>query len=329
MTSIRRRALQALGTSALLCAITPIAGAQASAWPHKPLKIVVPNAPGGTSDILARLITKPLSEALGVPVVVDNRAGAGGNIGAAAVAQSTDNHTVLLCDVGGLAIAPIIFKDMPYSLERDLQGVSMLAYAPHILVVHPAVPANTLSELVALSKKAPINIAIAGNGTPNHLATVQIAQATGLQWTPVPYRGGAPAVGDAVAGAVHAVLNGMPATLPLVQAGKLKVIGVSKATRVGQISQVPTIAEQGVKGFESGTWQGVTAPATMPREMVAKLNAELVRIIRSPELREKLSQYGLAAHTTSPKDTTVFIARERVRWATVVKDAGVAISGTP
>jgi tripartite-type tricarboxylate transporter receptor subunit TctC len=200
MTTLHRRALMALGASALLCSLPATSWAQAGSWPNKPLKIIVPNAPGGTSDILARLLTKPLGDALGVPVVVDNRAGAGGNIGAAAVAQSTDNHTVLLCDVGGLAIAPTLFKDMPYNLDKDLQGVGMLAYAPHILVVHPGVPANNLTELVAYSKKTPINVAIAGNGTPNHLATVQIAQATGLQWTPVPYRGGAP---ECRAGAHH------------------------------------------------------------------------------------------------------------------------------
>ena len=320
---------RALGVLLLAAAGPCTALAQAAAWPTKPLKIVVPNAPGGTSDLLARMLSKPLQDALGVPVLVDNRAGAGGNLGAAAVAQSTDGHTVLLCDLGSLAIAPSVFNNLTYQPERDLQGVTLLASAPHLLVVHPSVPAATLPELVAYSRKAPVAVAIPGGGTPNHLATVQIAQASGLQWTPVPYRGGAPAVADTVGNSTQAVLNGMPATLPLVQTGKLKVIGISRASRSPLLPQVPTLAEQGLKGFESGTWQGITAPASLPHEHVARLQAELVRIIRSPALRTQLVQAGLEVATTSPAETQAFIARERLRWAQVVQAAGGAVSGTP
>lgn len=321
----RRHALQALASIALMAA----GGAWAQTWPSQPLKIVVPNAPGGTSDIIARLITKPLGDALGVPVIVENRAGAGGNIGAAAVAQATDQHTVLLCDIGGLAISPSIYKKMSYDPGRDLQGVAMLAYSPHILAVHPSVQASSLQELVALSKKTPLNVALPGIGTPNHLATVQLAQASGIQWQHVPYKGGSPAVADTVANTTQAVLNGIPATLPLVQGGKLKVIGVSKLTRSPLLPNVPTLAEQGVPNFESGTWQGITASSRMRREYVARLNAELVRIVRSPALRSQLVAAGMEVTTMTPQETTDFIGRETVRWAGVVKQAGGNIEGAP
>ncbi|MEK8026593.1 Bug family tripartite tricarboxylate transporter substrate binding protein [Pseudaquabacterium rugosum] len=327
MQSHRRRA--ALGLLAGAAGLASgLARAQSAAWPSRPLKIVVPNAPGGTSDIIARLISKPLQDALGVPVVVDNRSGASGNLGAQAVAQATDGHTLLLADVGSLAIAPVIFDNLGYSPERDLKGVTLLASAPHLLVVSPGVPAATLAELVALSKKTPVSVAIPGGGTPNHLATVQIAQTTGLQWTPVPYRGGAPAVADTAAGATQAVLNGMPATLPLVQAGRLKAIGVSRATRSPLLPQVPTLAEQGLKGFESGTWQGLMAPASMPREHLDKLNALVVGLIRSPALRAPLVQAGLEVQTRTPAETDAHISRERERWRAVVRAAGGAIAGT-
>jgi len=296
------------------------------AWPSKPLRIVVSVAPGGTSDTIARLISKPLSDALGQPVVVENRPGANGNIGAAYVAQSTDEHTLQMCDVGALAISPLLYKSMGYQFE-DLQGVSMLAYSPHLLVVHPSVPVKNLAELVAYSKDHPINVALPGTGSPNHLATVQLAQATGIRWQHVPYKGGAQALADTVAGNTQALLNGMLATLPMVKAGQLKVLGVSRPTRSPLLPEVPTLAEQGAQGFESGTWQGITAAARMSRPVVERLNAELVRIVRSPEIRARLTEAGTEASTMTPAETTQFIRRERERWARVIKEAG-SIEGT-
>ncbi|WP_157267187.1 Bug family tripartite tricarboxylate transporter substrate binding protein [Azohydromonas aeria] len=319
----RRTALQALAALALAAA----GSVQAQAWPNRPLKIVVPNAAGGTSDIIARLISKPLSDALGVLVIVENRGGAGGNIGAAAVAQATDGHTILLCDVGGLAAAPLVYKDMSYDVSRDLQGVAMLAYAPHLLVVPTALQASSLKELVALSRSSRLNVAVPGSGTPNHLATVQLAQLTGLRWQYVPYKGGAPAVADTMANNTQAVLNGMPATLPLVKAGKLKVIGVSRAARSPLLPDAPTLAEQGVSDFVSGTWQGVTVSSKLPKEHVARLSTELSRIVQSPALRAQLTEAGMEVSALGAQDTTDFIAKERTRWAEVVKQAGGQIEG--
>lgn len=321
----RRAALHA--AAALALAAAGSVQAQPQAWPSRPLKIVVPNAAGGTSDIIARLISKPLSDALGVPVIVENRGGAGGNIGAAAVAQATDQHTILLCDVGGLSIAPLVYKDMSYDVGRDLQGVAMLAYAPHLLVVPTTLQASNLKELVALSMTSKLNAAVPGSGTPNHLATMQLAQLTGLRWQYVPYKGGAPAVADTMANNTQVVMNGMPATLPLVKAGKLKVIGVSKATRSPLLPDAPTLAEQGVSDFVSGTWQGVTVSSKLPREHVARLSAELSRIVQSPGLRTQLTEAGMEVSSMGAQETTEFIAKERTRWAAVVKQAGGQIEG--
>ena len=301
--------------------------AQAASWPTQPVRIVVPFAPGGTSDVIARLMSKPLSDALGVPVLIENRTGAAGNIGAAYVANATDNHTVLLSDLGSLAISPLVTKDLPFK-PSDLQGVAMLAYSPHLLVAHPGVAANNLKELVALSQTSKINVASSGTGTPNHLGMVEIALETGMKWQHVPYRGGAQSLNDTAAGTTQVVLNGMLATLPLVQGGRLKVIGISKATRMPLVSNMPTIAEQGAKNFESGTYQGITASSKMSRQAIERLNAEMIRIIRSPEMRARLLEAGAEVMTSTPIQTTEFIAKDRIRWANVIKRAGTQLEGT-
>lgn len=321
----KRRCL--LNTSAALLLGAFGLPAKAAAWPSQPLRLIVPFAPGGTSDVIARLISKPLSDALGVPVLVENRTGAAGNIGAAVVATATDLHTVLLSDLGSLAISPLVSKDLSFQ-PGDLQGVAMLAYSPHLLVVHPSVAASSLKELVALSQTTRLNVASAGSGTPNHLGVVEIALDTGMKWQHVPYRGGAQALNDTAAGTTQILLNGMLATLPLVQGGRLKIIGISRRTRLPLMSSVPTIAEQGLKNFESGTYQGVTASSKMPRAAIERLNAELIRIVRSPELRARLLEAGAEVMTSTPMETTDFIARDRQRWASVIQRAGRQIEGT-
>jgi len=316
-------ALSTFGTSGILA---PASAWAADKWPAKPIRLVVPYPAGGSSDIIARLISKPLGEALGQPVVVDNRPGANGNIGAAMVAQAgTDNHTLLLCDVGALAISPSVYTKLTFSPEKDLKGVAMLAYSPHLLVVHPSVPVSNLKELVALSHKQQLNFAVTAIGSAPHLAGVSVAQATGAAWQYVPYKGGAQAVADTVGGTAQVLMNGMLATLPQVQAGKLKLLAVSKRTRMALVGQVPTIAEQGVPNFESGTWQGVMAPAGMPDALVARLSSELIRIIRTPEIRAQLAGQGAEVVTMTPPETNKFFATEEKRWAQVVKSAGVKL----
>jgi len=315
--------IRTLTTSLLMLAIGGVA--QAQAWPSKPVKIIVPYTPGGSSDIIARAISQPLSEALKQTVIVENRPGASGNMGADAVAKSNDGHTLLLCDVTALAISPSVYTKLSFDPSKDLRGVAMLAYSPHMLVVHPSVPANNLKELVALSKTSKMDFAVTAMGSAPHLAGVAVALATGAKWEYIPYKGGSQAVTDTIAGQTQVLMNGMLATLPFVQSGKLKVLGVSKSKRVPLLADVPTIAEQGAPGFESGTWQGVLMPANTPPAVLSKLSAELIRIIHSPELRARLSGQGAEVNSMSPADFGPFFERERKSWAAVVAKSGVKL----
>jgi tripartite-type tricarboxylate transporter receptor subunit TctC len=323
-SSSRRSFLTQAAATSIASAALP---SFAQTWPSQNLKIVVPFAPGGTSDFIARLISKPLGDALKTNVVIENKTGGNGNVGAAAVASATDNHTVLLADLGSLAIAHLFAKDLTYKLE-DLKGATMLAYSPHLLAVHPSVPANNLKELVAYSQTKRINVASAGNGTVNHLGVVEIALATGMKWQHVPYRGGAQALQDTVSGTTQMLLNGMVATQPHVSSGRLKVIGISKRTRMALAANVPTLAEQGMKDFESGTYQGVTVPKGMPAAMVATLSAALISVIRSPDVRERMVAAGAEVLTSSPGELNQFIAAERKRWSSVMERAGTHLEGT-
>ena len=297
-----------------------------AAWPDQPLKIIVPFPPGGTSDVIARLISKPLGDLLSATVVVENKTGANGAIGAAAVATATDHHSMLLSDMSSLAINAVMNKELPYKPEQ-LRGATLLAYSPHILAATPSLPFNTVAELVAYSKTKPINAASSGIGSANHLGIVEIALATGMKWQHVPFRGGAQSIADVAAGNTQIVLNGMLATLPLVQAGRLKLIGISKRTRMALLSTAPTIAEQGVKDFESGTYQGIAIPATMPKATAERLAAALIQVIRMPDLRAKLAAAGAEVMTSSPAETTAFLAGEAKRWSGVIQRAGNQLEG--
>lgn len=312
-------------TLGLLAALTLITGAQAQSWPSKPLRIVVPYPPGGSSDIIARAISQQLSDTFKQSVIVENKPGANGNTGSDMVAKSTDGHTFLLCDVGALAISPSVYTKLPFDPSKDLRGVTMLAYSPHLLVVHPSVPANNLQELVQLSRQQALNFAVSAIGSAPHLAGVAVEKATQAQWNYIPYKGGAQAIGDTVGGQTQILMNGMLATLPHVQSGKLKVLGVSKATRVPLLANVPTLAEQGVKDFESGTWQGLLVPANMPEAHVQRLAAELTRIIRSPEVRERLVSQGAEVYTMTPAELARFFAQERKKWASVVQAGNIRL----
>jgi tripartite-type tricarboxylate transporter receptor subunit TctC len=310
-----------------------LAGAAASlplpalaAWPDRVMKIIVPFAPGGTSDVIARLISKPLGDVLGQNVIVENKTGANGAIGAAAVAQASDEYSMLLSDMSALAINTVMSKDMAYKPEQ-LGGATMLAYSPHLLATHPQFPANTLAELVEQSKKKPIAIASSGIGSANHLGAVEIALATGMKFVHVPFRGGSQSIADVAAGNTQLVLNGMLATLPLVQSGRLKVIGVSKRTRMALLPDVPTIAEQGVKDFETGTYQGVAVPAAMSKAVVSKLAAALIQVIRDPDMRARLAAAGAEVMTSSPKETTDFLGTEAKRWSGLIQRAGAQLEG--
>ena len=321
MTLTRRLALTCV---ALACSAT-LAHA-ADPWPSKPLKIVVPYPPGGSSDIIARSISQQLSESLKQPVIVENKPGANGNLGADFVAKSpADGYTLLLCDLGALAISPSIYTKLPFNPSKDLRGAAMLAYSPHLLVVHPSVKANNLKELVALSKTSDLNFAVTATGSAPHLAGVEVERATGAKWVYVPYKGGVQAIQDTVGGQTQVLMNGMLATLPHVQSGKLKLLGVSKGTRMPLIGDTPTIAEQGVPGFESGTWQGVRVARGTPDAIVQRLNKELIAVIRSADIRSRLAGQGAEVVTMTPAEEEQFFAKERARWAKVVSAANIKL----
>ena len=319
---IRRRAVLVASAAAVAA---PTLRAQ-SGWPNKPLRIVVPYPPGGSSDIIARAISQPLSEALKQSVIVENKAGANGNVGAEMVAKSApDGYTILLCDTGALAISPSVYTKLSFDPGKDLRGVTMLAYSPHLLVVHPSIPANNLKELIALSKQRNLNFAVSSVGGAPHLAGVAVERASGAKWQYVPYKGGAQAIQDTIGGQTEVMMNGMLATIPHVQSGKLKVLGVSKRTRMPLIPDVPTIAEQGVTGFESGTWQGALVANGTPAPILARLNAELIRVIRSPDIRARLAGQGAEVVTMTPTEQDQFFNAERVRWAKVVAEGNVRL----
>ncbi len=324
MTLNRRQFLG--GAAALgLAQWTPAWAAQEK-WPTRPVTIVVPYPPGGSSDIIARLVSQHLSAAIGQTVVVENKPGANGNLGAALVSQSAkEGHTLLLCDVGALAISPSVYTKLTFDPSKDLGAVSMLAYSPHVLAVHPSTQANTLGELIELSKKQTVNLAVPAVGSAPHLAAVAVQEATGAKWEYVPYKGGAQALTDAVGGQVHAILNGLLATLPHIRNGKLRAIAISKRERMDAVKDIPTISEQGVPGFESGTWQGVMAPASMPKETADRLAGQLAEIIRRPEIAKQLSEQGAEIVTQKPDEMMKFFNTERARWAEVVKRADVRL----
>lgn len=319
-----KRAVKFAALGLALCFAAGSASA-ADEWPNRPIRIVVPYPAGGSSDIIGRLISQQLSTALKQTVIVDNRPGANGNLGAGQVALATDQHTFLLCDVGALAISPSVYKALTFDPSKDLRGVSMLAYSPHILAVNPSVPANTLPELVALAAKEPINFAVTAIGSAPHLAGVAVEQATRAKWQYVPYKGGSQAVTDTMGGQTQIIMNGMLATLPYIKSGKLKAIAISKRERMPLVADIPTLAEQGVTGFESGTWQGVMAPAGTPEAIVTRMSQELARIIASPEIKAKLAEQGAEVVVQNPQQLDAFFSTERKRWATVVEKGNIKL----
>ena len=319
MKSMLRRTFLAIAAFAFAGA------AFAQAWPAKPIKIIVPYPPGGTSDILARAISPGLQSALGQPVIVENKPGATGNVGADFVAKSPpDGYTLLLADIGSLAIAPSVVTALPYEPVRDFAPVIMVAYSPHLLVVHPSVNAKDVRELIAQAKAKPdsLNFAVSGVGGANHLAGVDFAQRAGIKWTYVPYKGGSQALTDMVGGQSQVMFNGMLATYPFVKDGKLRALAISSAKRFSAAPDIPTVAELGMAGFETGSWQGIVAPAKTPPEIVNKLHATITSILNTPELKDRLDKAGAELRPQSPAQFGDFIRKERDRWAKVVKESG-------
>ena len=310
---------------AALLACFAFAGAQAQTYPSKPIRLIVPYAAGGTSDILARQLGPKLSETWGQPVVVENKTGANGNVGADFVAKSTpDGYTLLLTDLGGLVISASVYSQLPFNPSKDFTPVAMVSYSPHVLAVHPSVPVKNVKELIQHAKANPgtLNFAVSGIGGAPQLAGIEFAQRTGVQWTYIPYKGGSDAVAAVAAGQADVLFNGMLATWPTVQGGRLRALAISSAQRVPSAPDTPTVAEQGLPGFETGSFQGVVGPVGIPRETVAKLNAELNRILATPDMKERFGKQGTEVRTGTPENLGTWLRNEQSRWAKVVKESG-------
>ncbi len=300
-------------------------GALAQTYPAKPIRIVVPYAAGGTSDILARQIGPKLTDAWGQPVIVENKPGANGNVGADFVAKSPpDGYTLLLTDLGGLVISASVYPKLPFNPSKDFTPVVMVSYSPHVLAVNPAVQVKDVKELIAMAKAYPgkLNFAISGIGGAPQLAGIEFAQRTGVDWTYIPYKGGADAVTAVVGGQAHVLFNGMLATWPSVTGGRLKALAISSAQRVPAAPDTPTVAEQGLPGFETGSYQGVVGPAAIPRDTVAKLNSELAKVLNATEMKERFAKQGTEVRTGTPESLGNWMRTEQAKWAKVVKESG-------
>jgi tripartite-type tricarboxylate transporter receptor subunit TctC len=301
-------------------------GVQAqAAWPSKPIRFVVPFAPGGSSEIVARTLAVELGKGLGQSVYVDNKPGAAGNVAMAEVAASTDQHTLILGHIGTLAVNPYIFDKLPYDPVRDFKPITLLAKVPSLYVMHPDVPAKDLKEFVALAKKKPgqLNYGSAGNGSAGHLAMEYLKAAADLFIVHVPYRGTGPQLTDLLAGRLDAASVGAPAVLQFIKAGKLRCIATGTRTRLPQLPDVPTVAEQGYPNFEMTQWYGLLAPASLPAAAVERLATEAAKAIKTPAAVSRLSEDTAQAIGESPAEFARFIAAEQARWKPVIARAKI------
>jgi tripartite-type tricarboxylate transporter receptor subunit TctC len=306
-----------------------LAAGSATAQSGKPLRIIVPFAPGGTSDVLARLFAPKLQEGLGQPVIVENKPGASGNIGADFVAKSPpDGLTLALMDVGNFVISPSVLTNVPFDVVKDFAPVTIIMYSPHLLAVNPSLPVNSVADLVKYAKANPgkLNYGSTGLGSAPHLAGVLFAQGQGLVWVDVPAKGGADSILHVMSGQADLLFNGMVATLPHVKSGKLKLLAVSSDKRVAALGDTPTVAEAtGMRDFKTGTYQGVLAPAATPAPVVGRLHAEFVRICALPDVKERLEALGAEPMLNTPAQFSDWIKSESAKWAAVVKKANLKL----
>ncbi len=310
-------------TFAALVLALPVAS-HAQSYPAKPLRLIVPFAPGGGNDTIARAIAAQMSGSMGQQVVVDNRAGAGGVIGAEAAARApADGYTLFLGGVGSHAVNPTLMPNLPYDAVKDFSPVSLIASAPSVLVVNPGVNARTVAELTAIAKASPgkLNYATNGNGSSSHLATLLYESMAGIQMTHVPYKGFAPALTDILGGQVQLMMNSIVALAPQIKAGKVRALAVSSKTRSSVLPDVPTMSEAGVTGYEAGSWYGILVPAGTPRDIVQRLNAEIVRAVKQPDVRERLAAEGADPIGSTPEEFAAHIKIEMARLGKVIREA--------
>ncbi len=310
---------------ALTLVLAAAANAPAQQYPSGPMRIVVPFTPGGGTDILARLIAQKLNESWGQPVVVDNRPGAAGTVGTAFVAKAAgDGHTLLIVPAG-YAGNPGLYKKLPYDHTRDLAPVSWLASGPLTLVVHPSLPVKSVKELIAFARARPgeINFGSSGAGTLPHLSAELFNSMSGIKMVHIPYKGAGAAVTDVMAGRVPVYFMNILQSISLIKAGKLRALGVTTPERTPIAPDIPSIAEAGLKGYDMTNWYGLLAPSATPRDAIVKLNAEVVRILKLPELTNRLADDGMTVVASSPERFAEFLARETEKFTRVIEAAGI------
>lgn len=320
----RRRFLEfSLGLAAAGIATSVV---RAQDYPSGPVTLVVPFTPGGSADFLGRIVGDQMAHGLGQPVVTENRPGAGGSVASAFVAKAEpDGHTLLLGHIGTLAFNPALYPRLPYDPIKDFAPVSMVARVPNVLVVNPALPARSVSELIDHARRHPgdLNYSSGGNGSAAHIAMAAFASAAGLDLVHVPYKGTAPGVTDLIAGRVHMTMTGGPAVLPFARDGRLRALAVSSSTRLAVAPELPTIAEAALPEFEASQWYGVVAPAGTPEPIVQRLNAEVRRALASPGVAAKLAQEGTEPWPTSPGEFRDIILADIARWGQLIRDNGI------
>ena len=302
--------------------------AYAQDCPTRAVRLIIPFAPGGSNDILGRLIAARLSDTLGQQVVVDNRGGAGGSIGVELASKSPpDGYTIVIGHIGTLAVNPTLYKKLAYDPLRDLQPISLLAKVPNIMVVHPSVPAKSVKELLALARARPGALVYGSGGTggAGHLATEYFKLMAKVDLVHVPYKGTGPAIIDLLSGQTQLVFAGVPGISAQVRAGRLRPLGVSTTRRLAVFPEVPTIAEAGVPGYEATQWYGVLAPAGTPRPIVTRLNQEIIKALQTPQMKERLAADGAEPFPSTPEEFSAFIKEEIARWAPVIKAADIRV----
>ncbi|HEX2543774.1 MAG TPA: tripartite tricarboxylate transporter substrate binding protein [Ramlibacter sp.] len=311
---------------ALTAAAWPAAHAQ-ERYPSRPVTVIVPQAAGGANDAIARIVAQKLSEQMGQQFIVENRPGAGGNVGTAYASKAKpDGYTLMLTADSAYVINPSLYKSVGFDPLKDFEPVSPVATAGYVLVAHPSFAAKNVSELVALAKQQPgkISIASAGNGTLNHLIGEMLGKATGIQLVHIPYKGAAAAVTDVVGGQVPVSVQSLPSSISHIRSGRLKVLGVVNEKRVAALPEAPTIGET-IKGFGATPWYGVFAPAGTPRAIVTQLNAEIAKALEAKDVQEKLAGVGCEPYRSSPEQFGVLVRDELPRWARIVKESGATV----
>ena len=316
-----------LALLAAACAAFAAPAALAQKFPDKPIRFIVPFPPGGGNDILARAIAPKMGEILGQPVVIDNRAGAGGNIGTDLAAKSApDGYTIVIAS-NQVTINPWLYAKLPFDIEKDFVAVAQAATVPMVLAVHPSVPANTLKEYIALAKASPgkFNHSTPGNGTPQHIAFEVFNHAAGVQVTHIAYKGTGPAIADLIGGQVQSAIGTMASLEQHVKAGKLRALGVTTPKRSPAMPNVPTIAEAGLPGFEVPLWYSILAPAGTPKEIVARLSGDISKALAVPETRERLTAQGFDVNYLNPEQMSDLIRNDIARWQKSIKDIGLKL----